>query len=141
MHDDLLNQLASENGVSDFLDLCPAIGYRDALAEMLSVDALLVLQAANCNEQIPAKIYEYLRAARPILALTDPAGDTAGVLREAGLDTIARLDSADEIAAALPRFVDAVRAGRAALPDAEATRRASRKARSQAFADLLAGLR
>jgi len=25
---------------------------------MMAVDALLVLQASNCNEQIPAKIYE-----------------------------------------------------------------------------------
>ncbi|MEO9150139.1 MAG: glycosyltransferase, partial [Burkholderiaceae bacterium] len=102
MHDDLLKAVAQSHGATDFLELCPAIGYRDALAEMLSVDALLVLQAANCNEQIPAKIYEYLRAARPILAFTDPAGDTAGVLRDAGLHAIARLDSTDEIAEALP---------------------------------------
>ncbi len=140
VHDDLLRALAQAHGATEFLEICPAIGYRDALAEMLSVDALLVLQAANCNEQIPAKIYEYLRAARPILALTDPAGDTAGVLREAGLDAIARLDSVDEIAEALPRFVKAVKTGRAALPQAEATRRASRKARSEAFVELLDGL-
>ncbi len=140
VHDDLLKGLAQTHGATEFIELCPPIGYRDALAEMLSVDALLVLQAANCNEQIPAKIYEYLRAARPILALTDPAGDTAGVLRDAGLDAIARLDSVDEIATALPVFVAAVRAGRAALPMPEATRRASRKARSHAFAELLDGV-
>ena len=52
-------------------------------------------------------------------------------------DAVARLDSADEIAEALPRFVAAVRAGRAALPDAEATKKASRRARSEAFAALL----
>ena len=47
--------------------------------------------AANCNDQIPAKAYEYLRvsAARLLLALTDPAGDTADVIRRAGIDTIA----------------------------------------------------
>ena len=57
---------------------------------MLTVDGLLVLQAANCNDQIPAKTYEYLRAQQPLLALTDPAGDTADVIRRAGIDTIAR---------------------------------------------------
>ena len=36
-------------------------------------DALLVLQASNCNEQIPAKLYEYLRTGRPILC-TDRSG-------------------------------------------------------------------
>ncbi len=141
VHDDLLHKLGAAHGASEFIELCPAINYREALAEMLSVDGLLVLQAANCNEQIPAKIYEYLRAGRPILALTDPAGDTAGVLREARLDAIARLDSADEIAAILPRFVASVRSGRAALPDAAATQAASRKARSQAFVQLLDQLR
>ncbi len=141
MHDDLLKALAQSHGATGFLELCPAIGYRDALAEMLSVDALLVLQAANCNEQIPAKIYEYLRAARPILAFTDPAGDTAGVLRDAGLHAIARLDSIDEIAETLPRFVEAVRARRAVVPKAEAVRGASRKARSEAFVGMLDALK
>ena len=141
VHDDLLRRLADEHDARDFIELCPAIGYREALAEMLTVDGLLVLQAANCNEQIPAKIYEYLRAGRPILALTDPAGDTADVLRKAKLDAIARLDSADEIAHVLPRFVASVRAGHAALPDAAATQAASRKARSEAFAALLDRLR
>ena len=42
---------------------------------------LLLLQASNCNDQVPAKAYEYLRCHRPVLALTDPAGDTAELLR------------------------------------------------------------
>ena len=64
--------------------LAPPIGYGEALAEMISSDALLILQASNCNDQIPAKLYECLRARRPILGLTDPAGDTAAALRAAG---------------------------------------------------------
>jgi hypothetical protein len=36
-----------------------------ARPEMVRADALLVLQAANCSEQIPTKLYEYLRARRP----------------------------------------------------------------------------
>jgi len=50
---------------------------------------LLLLQASNCNSQIPAKVYEYLRAGKPILALTDPEGDTATLLRNLGINTIA----------------------------------------------------
>jgi hypothetical protein len=104
------------------------------------VDALLVMQASNCNAQIPAKIYEYLRAGRPILGLTDPAGDTAGVLRGAGLEAMARIDSAEEIAALLPRFVADVRAQAVRLPDPLAVQSASRQGRSQAFAHLLGGV-
>lgn len=140
VHDQLLLQLAQQNGVSEFLELCPPLPYRDALAEMMAVDALLVMQASNCNSQIPAKIYEYLRAGRPILGLTDPEGDTAGVLLQAGLNDIARLDSVDEIAAILPRLVGAWRRGEGRLPNPEAVRSASRHGRSAALAGLLDGL-
>ncbi len=64
------------------------------------------MQASNCNAQIPAKLYEYLRAGRPIICLSDPAGDTATVVRNAGIDSMARLDSAEDIAALLARFLD-----------------------------------
>ena len=137
MHDDMLRSLAQTHGVQDLIELCPAIPYREALAEMMTVDALLIMQASNCNAQIPAKIYEYLRAGKPILGLTDPQGDTAGVLRGAGLDNIARLDSVDEIALLLPAMVRRWREGLLALPQPQAVRNASRLERSQALVVLL----
>jgi hypothetical protein len=140
VHDDLLASLAKQYGVADFIEMAPSVPYREALAEMLTVDALLVMQASNCNAQIPAKIYEYLRAGRPIIGLTDPTGDTAGVLRGAGLDAIARLDSADEIEALLPSFLTAVKERRATLPNAQAVHQASRRGRSESLAQMLAGL-
>lgn len=137
VHDDLLRALAKANGALDFVEICPAIPYREALAEMLAVDLLLVMQASNCNAQIPAKIYEYLRAGKPILGLTDLRGDTAGVLRGAGLDAIAPLDSANAIAGALQGLVSECCAGKATLPGAAAVRDASRLRRSRSLADLL----
>lgn len=137
MHDQLLRQLAREYGVDDMIELCPPIPYREALKEMQRADALLVVQAANCNAQIPAKIYEYLRAGRPILALTDPAGDTAGVVRRASLATIARLDSADDIASTIGRLLEDLHAGRAATPDPAMVASASRRGRTESLAELL----
>ena len=101
----LIRELAERYGVEAYVEICPPIAYRDALAEMLNADGLLVLQASNCNAQIPAKLYEYLRAGRPIICLSDPAGDTAGVVRNAGIDSMARLDSAEDIAALLALFL------------------------------------
>ena len=69
------------HGLEKVVRLEPPLPYREALSEMLLADGLLVFQASNCNHQVPAKVYEYLRCRRPILALTDPAGDTADVLR------------------------------------------------------------
>ena len=136
-HDSHLQALAQELGVLDYIELLPPLPYREALAEMMTTDALLVMQAANCNAQIPAKIYEYLRAGRPVLGLTDPAGDTAGVLRSAGLNSMARLDSVAEIEAILPAFLAGIRGGTARLPEPDAVRLASRRGRTEALAELL----
>lgn len=137
VHDALLQRMARDFGVEAFVETLPAIAYADALEEMLRADGLLVLQASNCNEQIPAKIYEYLRARRPILCLTDPAGDTALVLRRAGVEAIARLDSRDDIARTLGGFVSSVRTHTARLPSPDEVKRASRSGRAQMLADHL----
>ena len=136
--DELLRTLSAQHGAQDFLELCPAIPYREALAEMMQVDALLVMQASNCNAQIPAKVYEYLRAGKPILGLTDRKGDTANVLRSAGLAEVTPLDSATAIAASLQSLVSDWRAGTLKLPDPVAARLSSRTSRSESFAKLLA---
>lgn len=140
VNDDMLRNLAAAHGASAFIELCPAIPYREALTEMMSVDALLVLQASNCNAQIPAKIYEYLRARRPILCLTDPAGDTAGVLRRAGLQDILSIDNAAAIEHRLPELLAHWRQGTAERPAEAAVAGASRRGRSQTLASLFWGI-
>lgn len=136
-HDELLQHLAQTHDAQDFIELCPAMSYREALSEMMAVDALLVIQASNCNAQIPAKIYEYLRADKPILGLTDSAGDTAEVLRGAGLTDLASLDSADEIARVLTTFVRDWRLGNLRLPQRLAVQKASRRGRSETLVAFL----
>ena len=94
----------------------------------------MILQASNCNAQIPAKMYEYLRASRPVLVLTDPTGDTAGVARHAGIESIAALDSSDEIFSLLVRFLDGEPIG---MPSSDAVGGASRRARTIELAKIL----
>lgn len=135
VHDALLRNLATRHGVEDAIEILPPIAYRDALCEMVSADGLLILQAANCNEQIPAKLYEYFRAGRPILVLSDPSGDTAQAARTAGIEAIAPLDDAQSIAALLQRFATEPVAG--TLVQAEVVASASRRARTRELANLL----
>ena len=136
-HESFLRGLIETYGLDAWVELLPPVPYRAALDEMMRADGLLVLQAANCNEQIPAKIYEYMRAGRPVIALTDPEGDTATVVRAAGLDTIARLDSEEAIADLLIRFVDADATRPLPLPRANFVAQASRRGRAGALAHLL----
>lgn len=134
-HDDLLRALASRYGITNEIEILPAIPYREALAEMLRADGLLILQAANCNDQIPAKLYEYLRANRPILALTPKKGDTGTTLASMGVTTIAALDDSTAISTLLRNF--AYNPIRDSLPNASRVADASRQRRSAQFAALL----
>ncbi|MFT3960001.1 glycosyltransferase [Propionivibrio sp.] len=140
VHDGFLRDLAARYGVNKFIECLPPIPYREALSEMLAADGLLVMQASNCNEQIPAKIYEYLRSKRPILALTDPHGDTAAVLRQAGIADIVRLDSVSEIQERLPSFTETIRQNSYTLPSQQAVKSASREGRTAQLAGLLDSL-
>jgi glycosyltransferase involved in cell wall biosynthesis len=141
VHDEFIRELAKRFGVSDLIEIGELRPYREALGEMLAADGLVVLQAANCNQQIPAKLYEYLRAGRPVLGLADPVGDTAAVMRAAGVTRIAALEDADGIADALDRFVDDLRAGTAAVPDPGYALRSSRRARTFELATTLDRIR
>jgi glycosyltransferase involved in cell wall biosynthesis len=136
-HDDFVLALARRLDVADLVEVAPPLPYADALAEMLRADALLLLQSNDCNDQIPAKAYEYLRARRPVLTLADLAGDTAQLMRRAGLPRIAALEDGPGVAAVLDRFLDDLFHGRAALPAASAIAAASRESRTGELARVL----
>jgi glycosyltransferase involved in cell wall biosynthesis len=136
-HESMLQRLIDRHGVGDLVELQPPIPYREALLEMARAEALLVLQASNCNDQVPAKLYEYMRCRRPLIGLTDPQGDTASVLRRVGVNDIARLDSAEDIAALLRRVLRSLKDASTPLPNADFARRASRQQRTAELATLL----
>lgn len=130
-------KLIAERQIGDIVRLAPPIAYGEALAEMLAADGLLVLQAANCNHQIPAKVYEYLRARRPIVALTDPESNTAALLRNAGFDLIAPLNSVNLIQQLLMKFIVNIRSKEVMIPYEGAVQAASRRHRTEELARLL----
>ena len=105
--------LVAKYQVGDIVKVEPPVPYREALLEMLGADGLVVFQGTPFNTQIPAKIYEYFRARKPILALVDTAGETARVLRAAGFDAIADMNSGAAIAPVLERLLGQIRQGTA----------------------------
>ncbi len=134
---EMLQRLTSMHALEDFIEICPPIAYQAALQEMQRADALLVLQGANCSEQVPAKVYEYLRAKKPILCLSSAGSDTENVLRTAGATAFAPLDSIPQIAEILPEFLAAVRNGSATLPNPSELKRASRQERAMVLASMM----
>ena len=136
-HDEFVKQLAREENVSDFMEVLPDVDYIEALTEMMTVDGLLLLQNAECNAQVPAKYYEYLRAGKPILALTDLQGDTAGLLRGHAGHQLSDLSSADDIKRALVAWLDSLPGIGMRRPLAPSIVACSRRARTGQLAAVL----
>ena len=116
-HDDWLEALLKSRAISDIVSLAPPLPYLEALAEMMTVDGLLILQGHTSNPAIPAKLYEYLRAQTPILALLDSGGSTASLMNELEAGVVAPIADAIQIEKKLLEYVEQIRSGnRASAP-------------------------
>jgi hypothetical protein len=102
-------------GLGDTVEFSGQVAYGRAVAEMAAADILLLLDTPRRRIGIPAKLYEYFGAGRPILALAEPDGDTAWALRKSGvLHRVAPLADAGRIRQALAELIDAVASGQPA---------------------------
>jgi hypothetical protein len=111
--------LAQRAGVADLVQTRPRIPYRDSIAALCRADVLLLLQWDSPTElgNIPAKLFEYLAARRPILGLGPTDGIPARIIRTRGAGRFPR--HPDEIGDALRHWLAAKRTGGiAALPEA-----------------------
>lgn len=98
--------LAASYNLQDVVNVAPPIPYREAISEMMGADLLLVFQGSHFNSQIPAKIYEYLRAGRPVMGLLDPSGDTASQLSKFDAVEIADIDDAESIVRRMQQWLE-----------------------------------
>ena len=129
-YDDVYRKRIALLHLEDIVTLNPVIPYQAALAEMLDADGLLLFQGSTSNPAVPAKLYEYFRARRPIFALVDEGGDTAAALRRANVGVRAPLDSPEPIAAALVDFLEKVRSGSMATASSQEIQQHSRRSKA-----------
>jgi glycosyltransferase involved in cell wall biosynthesis len=80
-------------------------------------------------------VYEYLRTGRPILALA--TGDTASVVRSAGIGSIAPLESARAIRDQLMAFLQMLRNGNAPGGSEAVVQKHSRRHKTRELSELL----
>lgn len=76
----------ANHGISDMLEYRGVASRNIVLAEACSAGLLLlpINQSPNAKGRLPGKLYEYLRAGRPILGLGHSASDTGQILAETG---------------------------------------------------------
>lgn len=123
--------------IGDLIVFGPYLPYEQAIEEMVSADGLLVFQGSTFNHAVPAKIYEYFYARRPVFALLDKAGETQRVLREVGIVSIASIDDSDEIARQLAAFIAGLEGGDYRLPPESAIEIYSRRQQTLRLSGLL----
>lgn len=67
-------------GLAPAVEFLPRVPYAQSLQELAAADALLLLQSSpDTTGLVPAKLYEYLRTQKPVLALVQP-GATGEIL-------------------------------------------------------------
>lgn len=136
-HDDQYQVKLITLDIADIVNLVPPVPYKKALQEMLNVDGLLLLQADNCDYQIPAKAYEYIRVRKPVLALTSITGDTGKLLKSAGVSCITPLNDKEKIKLALIYYLEKITANGFNFLSEEETLKFSRQYHAKSFEKIL----
>lgn len=136
-NDEFYNYFIKKLDIDDIVFIEPALPYKEALKEMLYADGLLVFQAENCDHQIPAKIYEYFRARKPIFGIVSTTGCTASLLKAVGIESIADIKSPEQIRTGLNHFIQMIKHNSANVPVMEKIEGYSRQNASRTLAQLL----
>jgi glycosyltransferase involved in cell wall biosynthesis len=125
-------------GLTDCVTLTDQVAYEEAIKKMTRADILLLIHTPAYRIGVPAKLYEYLGAGRPILALAEPDSDIGWVLRESQvLHRIAPPHDVSQIKRALVELAREVRAGQLTIPNPAALQQFTRERMAQRVAECL----
>jgi glycosyltransferase involved in cell wall biosynthesis len=132
-------------GLGDRLELHEYVPRRQSLELQRDSDALLLLipEAGGRGKGVlSGKVFEYLAAERPILAVVPPDGAAADLIRETGAGVVAPPEDVDAIRGALVALHEQWRAGTlTGSPLSQEWRdRLSRRSRVEDLAELLRSL-
>jgi glycosyltransferase involved in cell wall biosynthesis len=130
------------SAIMDRIELIPYAPHRRALELQRSSEALLLLipeADGRGRGVLSGKVFEYLAAERPILAVVPPDGAAANLIRETGAGVVVAPDDIDGIERELVAMRDRWRAGEldGSPLDDDWRERLDRRTRVQELADLM----
>ncbi len=78
-----VREMLERSSIHDSIELVSYLPHSESVEALLRSDALLLIvdEAAGSDEIVPGKVFEYIGAQRPIIALA-PEGAIAGLMRE-----------------------------------------------------------
>ena len=136
-HADLFRPTVSKLGIESLVTFLPSVSYIQAIEEMRQADILMLFQADNCNNQIPAKVYEYFYSRKPILGLVDPTGETGMLLRGEGIPYIAKLEDRESIEKTIVKVLSDLEGGNPFVIPSQHLSRYSRENTAKQLSDVL----
>jgi glycosyltransferase involved in cell wall biosynthesis len=89
------------------VEFAPSVPRAASLAAMTSASALLILQPGH-TVSVPGKLFEYLAAGRPILAVAEE-GEIADLVRASGIGVSVRPDDDEGLISAFGQLVTLAR--------------------------------
>lgn len=133
-----LDELIRGHELAEIVEVLGPRPYAQSLSLLKGADVALLFGQSGSRElaSIPAKVYEYIGAGKPVLAV-GTGQEAAGVLKAGGC-RLWRAESPEELAAAAEQIVDEFRAGRPGWQADPAARQ--RFTRRQMAADIQAVL-
>jgi glycosyltransferase involved in cell wall biosynthesis len=78
-----VESLVHQLGLEDVVEFISHVPRQIALQQMADASALLIIQPVT-KVSVPAKLYEYMAVGRPVLALSEPDGETASIVQGSG---------------------------------------------------------
>jgi len=99
--DQSYSDFVDEIGLGDLVEFRPTVPLHESIQSLLQADVLLLIQGRKYKNQIPSKVYEYLAAKKPILALTDEDSATGQLLSDVPWSATAPHDDVDAIKKAI----------------------------------------
>ena len=105
-----LAAVARDLGLDGVVEFVSQVPRRTSLQQMMDASGLLIVQPVT-TVAVPAKLYEYMAAGRPILALAEPGGETAVLVEGTGAGITVRAEDEAAIARGLAALVELARGG------------------------------
>ena len=107
-----------EFGLNEIIDVVPFQSHREALQSMLDVDILIFILSIYPenpnynNHRVTAKVFEYLYAKRPILALIPPHSEVSRILNECNSGYIVPYGDIEEAVRTLDQIWEDYKSGK-----------------------------
>lgn len=103
----------TELGLTDVVQYCGVVPHTQAVAAQMTADVLLLVvgKGAGSEVVVTGKVFEYLGAGRPILALAPLDGPAAALIRDSATGTVVDAEDVPTISRAIETYYEQWQSG------------------------------